>query len=114
MSKKNKELSKLRREVEILKTQLKNRPGGASIFKLREETVSSPTAQNIKMADLLNKAGAQREILENINPYLKRDLFKSVSLAVVSFSLIFLIQALLEKGSVINKFASPLLSRFGF
>lgn len=125
MSKKNKDLSRLRREVEILKSQLKNRSGGGpastsaslggeALFKLKSEILKTATPQTDEMINLLSKNNNPEEILENNNPYLKKDLAKSASLSVFSFALIFLIQAFLDKTGLVYKLASPLLSRFGF
>lgn len=118
MSKKNKGLTKLRREVEILKSQLKNRPAWEIPAPARVENQSlknDPPADGQKsMSERAETASGPPSVWENNNPDLKKDLLKSLGLAAFSFTIIFAIHFLQNRFDLNRLPATALLSKFGF
>lgn len=90
MSKKNREFSKLRREVEFLKTQLKYQEGLSETNHQKLDNGSSKAVIG-HQSRVPNGLQKQPIFLETNYPYLKKDLAKALLLSVFSFTIIFLI-----------------------
>ena len=105
MSKKNrgeKEAARLRREVEILRTQLRAvRP---------EESRAEKTEEHQARAQSQTNSGFRTTLITDYS-YLQKDLLKTTVLSVLSFVSIFAIYFYQGKADQILKLLSPILRR---